>query len=83
VSRDSTRRTARVGDLDIEIDLDLCVGFGDCVIAAPGLFVLDEEDLAEFLVPETIDRERVLSACDSCPVDAIRVTDADGRTLVG
>jgi ferredoxin len=82
VSQESAHRTARVGDLEIIIDLGLCVGFGDCVTAAPDLFVLDEADLADFRVPETFRRERFLSACDACPVDAIVAMDADGHTLV-
>jgi len=74
-------RETIIGGLRIVIDLDLCVGFGDCVEVAPDLFELDEADLAEFLAPAAIDRERILAACNACPVDAITVTDVDGRTL--
>ena len=61
---------------------DLCVGFGDCVTAAPAAFRLDEENVAVFVRPEAVEREQLLAACDACPVDAITVWDADGRQLV-
>jgi hypothetical protein len=32
--------------------------------------------------PERVDRERLLKACDACPVDAITVWGEDGRQLV-
>jgi len=71
-----------VGDLRIAIDRELCVGFGDCVTAAPEAFGLDEETLARFLAPEKVEREQLLRACDACPVDAITVWDGAGQQLV-
>lgn len=71
-----------VGDLRIQIDATLCVSFGDCVEAAPEAFGLDQEGIAIFLRPERVDRERLLTACDVCPVDALTVWDADGTQLV-
>ena len=64
-----------VHGLRIRIDRDLCVGFGDCIDVAPEAFVLDGDGLAVFLHAETVDRERLLRACDECPVDAITVWD--------
>lgn len=71
-----------VGDLRIRIDRTICVGFGDCVTEAPEAFVLDESGVAVFVKPEEVDRERLLRACDACPVDAITVWDAEGGQLV-
>lgn len=68
--------------LTILIDRDLCVGFGDCVTASPEAFELDEDGIAVFGAPETVPRERLLEACDACPVDALTVLDEDGRQLV-
>jgi ferredoxin len=68
--------------LRIAIDRDLCVGFGDCVKEAPEGFALDEETIAVFVTPDAVDRERLLRACDACPVDAITVWDASGRQIV-
>ena len=71
-----------VGDLRIRIDRTLCVGFGDCVTEAPEAFVLDDTGVATFVKPEEVERDRLLRACDVCPVDAITVWDAQGSQLV-
>lgn len=71
-----------VGDLTIRIDRTLCVGFGDCVTAAPDAFVLDGDGVATFREPDRAARERLLAACDACPVDALVVLDATGQQLV-
>lgn len=71
-----------VGHLRVVIDRTLCVGFGDCVTEAEDAFALDEESVAIFRYPERVDSDRLLRACDACPVDAITVYDCDGRKLV-
>ena len=71
-----------VGDLQVRIDRTLCVGFGDCVTAAPDAFVLDDDGIAVFVVPLVVDRERLLRACESCPVDALTVWTRDGEQIV-
>lgn len=71
-----------IAGLRVRIDRTLCVGFGDCVTEAPEAFVLDDDSVAVFVNPEHVDRERLLRACDLCPVDAITVWDVDGRQLV-
>jgi len=71
-----------VGGLRVRIDRTLCVGFGDCVTAAPDAFNLDGEDIAIFRAPESVDRACLLRACASCPVDALTVWGEDGEQLV-
>ena len=71
-----------LGQLRVRIDRTLCVGFGDCITEAPEAFVLDENGVAVFAKPESVDRERLLRACDCCPVDAITVWNADGTQIV-
>jgi len=71
-----------VAGLRVRIDRTLCVGFGDCVKEAPEGFKLDDDGVAVFVDPEVVDRDRLLRACDVCPVDAISVWDSDGRQLV-
>jgi ferredoxin len=71
-----------IGDLRVRIDRTLCVGFGDCVTEAPEAFVLDETGTAVFVKPETVERERLLRACDACPVDAITVWNNEGIQVV-
>lgn len=75
------RYRRRVHGLTVEIDPDLCVGFGDCVDVSPGSFRLNGEDLAEFTAPEDVDRETLLRACRACPVDAITARDEDGEVV--
>ena len=71
-----------VGCLRVRIDRTLCVGFGDCVSASPNAFTLDESDVAIFVQPESVEREELLRACASCPVDALTVWDEKGNQLV-
>lgn len=77
---DQVERT--VGGLRVRIDRALCVGFGECVTEAPEAFALDGEDIVVFLNPEQVDRERLLRACDLCPVDALTVWDETGKQVV-
>jgi ferredoxin len=70
------------GGLRVRIDRTLCVGFGDCITEAADAFQLDGDGVAVFVEPESVDRERLLRACDICPVDAITVWDDEGRQLV-
>jgi ferredoxin len=72
----------QVGGLRVRIDRNLCVGFGDCIEGAPEAFVLDDEGLAVFKEPDTVERARLLAACDACPVDAITVWDENGAQVV-
>jgi ferredoxin len=71
-----------VAGLRVRIDRTLCVGFGDCVKAAPEGFALDEDNVAVFAAPEALAREALLRACASCPVDALTVWGENGRQLV-
>lgn len=74
--------TRRVGDLTVTIDRLLCVGFGDCIDEAPEAFEFDDEGIAVLTDPDRVERERLLKACEICPVDAITVTDETGRQIV-
>ena len=71
-----------IGALRVRIDRTLCVGFGDCITEAPEAFVLDEGGVAVFVQPDAVERDRLLRACDSCPVDAITVWDENGAQIV-
>jgi ferredoxin len=71
-----------IAGLTVRIDRTLCVGFGDCVTAAPDTFELDEEGIAVFRSPlPEVERALLLEACGACPVDALTVLDASGRQL--
>ena len=71
-----------VGDLRIEIDPLLCVAFAECVKIAPEAFALNDDDVVMFVEPHRVERDRLLEACATCPVDAMLVWDARGNQLV-
>ena len=65
-----------IGPLVVRIDRLLCVGFGDCIDEAPEGLVLDADGIATFTpAADRMERDRVLAACRSCPVDAITVLE--------
>ena len=68
--------------LRIHIDRDLCVSFGDCIEAEPGVFKFDDEEIAVFVAEMgTTSREGLIQACASCPVDALTAFDEKGEQL--
>jgi ferredoxin len=72
-----------IGDLTVRIDHTLCVGFAQCIDESDVAFQMaDEDDVVSFKNPENETRERLLSACRACPVEALIVKDADGNQLV-
>ena len=72
-----------VNGLTIRIDRLLCVGFGDCIDLAPEAFEFDADGIVKFKDGITgVERDRLIAACDICPVDALIVLDPAGRQLV-
>ncbi len=66
----------RVSGLLVRIDRDACIGTGACVKLAPEVFVLDDRQVVTFVdEPEDIDPERVIEACQSCPVFALEAIE--------
>ena len=60
--------------LIVQIDEGACLGHGDCVHAAPGVFVL-ESDIADVVGQGTDDQLR--AAARACPASAIVLFDAE------
>ncbi|MFD7105346.1 ferredoxin [Streptomyces celluloflavus] len=61
----------------IEIDPDICIGAGQCVLTAPGVFTQDDEGYS-MLLPGREDGAGdplVREAARACPVGAITITD--------
>ncbi len=63
--------------LKIMVDRGLCIGAASCVEVAPEVFQLDEENIAIVVDPWGTDRETILDAASSCPVDAITLIDEE------
>ena len=69
--------------LVIEIDRELCYGFGDCVSTAPDVFELDDEDKAVVIDANGAPRDDLIDAAWNCPVTAITIREAStGEQLV-
>lgn len=62
--------------LRITVDHDCCVGNGQCVHQAPGVFRHDRNVQSEVHDPAGAPEALVLKAARSCPTGAIRVEDA-------
>ena len=63
--------------ITIEVDRDLCFGFGDCMDSAPGVFELDDENKSVVVDPDAQDRDAIILASQDCPVDAIFIVDQE------
>ena len=66
--------------IEIDIDRDACMGLGNCVFAAPGVFELDDDSVARVVDPEASPEEEVVTAARQCPTHAITVR-RDGVVL--
>jgi len=67
-----------VNRIRIEVDRALCIGSGDCVESAPGVFRLDAEDKAEVIDPDGDPLDMVMDAAGNCPVTAIFIYGEEG-----
>jgi ferredoxin len=64
--------------MKVKLDPDVCDAHGDCVVAAPEIFDLDDDDeVAKVLMPEPGEdlRDKAVEAADACPVQAITIED--------
>jgi len=59
----------------IEIDREACMGSGNCIFWAPGVFDLDDDGVAIVVDPTAAGADRIALAVDGCPTKAITVTD--------
>ncbi len=65
----------------IEVDRELCYGFGDCVDSLPAVFALDDEEKAIVLDADAAGVDDIVEAAQNCPVDAIIVLDEHGEQI--
>jgi ferredoxin len=56
----------------ISADRDVCVGAGQCVLAAPAVFDQDDDGLVVVNAPDSPDDDAVRDAVHLCPAGAIR-----------
>jgi ferredoxin len=62
--------------MKVHVDMNLCQSHGECVIEAPDVFELGDDDVLVWKedVPEER-REAVQAAVDACPMLAISIED--------
>jgi len=73
----------QIGDVTVRIERESCIGSGNCIKVASGLFELDDESIVTFSEGSAPpDRATVIEACEICPVEALIVTDAEGKRVV-
>lgn len=66
----------------VRIDRSVCIGASTCVAIAPKAWALDKE--AKAVITDTAgeeDDEALLEAAKGCPVQAITITDSDGKQI--
>jgi ferredoxin len=62
----------------IEVDRELCMGSGMCIVYAPGSFEHDEHTKAVVVDPPGDPIDAIRNAVQACPTSALRlVTDDD------
>lgn len=66
--------------LEIEIDREVCMGSGNCVYEARGVFDLDDTGISFVVDPIASAEESVVAAARKCPTQAITIR-RDGAPL--
>jgi len=63
--------------IKVKANRRLCEGFGNCVVAAPDVFDIDDDDRVIVLTEsvEEADRPTLQEAVRSCPVSALNIAD--------
>ncbi len=59
--------------LEVEIDRDACMGSGNCMYEAAGVFDFDDDGVARVVDLTASPEDRVIAAAHKCPTHAISV----------
>ncbi|WP_396936637.1 ferredoxin [Mycolicibacterium sp.] len=60
----------------VTVDLTLCQDHGQCAIAAPNVFTMNDDGKLEYVGdPDDAERDYVEEAADVCPAQAIFIED--------
>ncbi len=72
----------KISGITVRLKRNGCISTGACVKAAPEVLQLDSRQLVTFTEPVTeIDRDRLIDACQFCPVGALEAFDEKGEQL--
>ena len=62
--------------ISINVDMDKCQHYGQCVFEAPDVFKLNDDDKLEFVATAYDSRRSdIESAVDVCPMQAISIVE--------
>lgn len=61
--------------MKVKVDKDKCIGCGLCASLAPKSFRLADDGKSEVIEPVGDDEEKIRSAAESCPVEAIKIEE--------
>ena len=64
----------------IEVDRELCMGSGMCIVYAPGTFAHDEHTKAVVVDPAGDPIDAIRNAVQACPTSALRLLTKDAVT---
>lgn len=67
--------------LEISIDREKCMGSGNCIFWAPGVFDLDDDGISTVVDQSGAPEEKIVLAAQGCPTQAISVA-RDGEKIV-
>lgn len=65
----------------IVVDRQGCIGARSCVVVAPGVFEMDDQNLAYVVDPDSASEDTILMGAQSCPTLAIKLYDEDGKQI--
>ena len=65
----------------IVVDRAKCIAARSCVAVAPGVFQMDDGNLAYVTDPSSTDDDTILMAAQSCPVLAVLLYDEDNKVI--
>lgn len=66
--------------VDVEVDRDVCMGSGHCIVEAPGAFDLDDDGISFVVDPAAVSEDTIVATARKCPSQAISVW-RDGTKL--
>ncbi|MFN8036713.1 MAG: ferredoxin [Acidimicrobiia bacterium] len=67
--------------LEIVIDREKCMGSGNCIFWAPGVFDLDDDGVSIVVDNEAAPEEKVILAAQGCPTQAISVSRGGAKIV--
>ncbi|PLX28528.1 ferredoxin [Candidatus Parcubacteria bacterium] len=65
----------------IVVDREACIGAQSCVVVAPGVFQMDDENLAYVTDPDSTEDDMIMLAAQSCPVLCVHLYDENGKQI--